>query len=50
MTTDPTTVSELEYLMPSRAMDDCAKRNLGFVADWSAQAEIAVLDGQLVKL
>ena len=49
VTTDSTSVSELEYLLPSRARDNCAKRNLGSVADWSAQAENAVFDGEIVK-
>ena len=49
VTTDSTSVSELEYLLPRGARDNCAKRSIGFVADWCAQAENAVFDGYLVK-
>ena len=43
--TDSTTVSELEYLLPRGWRDNCAKRNLGSIADRSAEAENAVFDG-----
>ena len=49
VTTDSTSVSELEYFLPSRSKDNCSKRYLGFVADNSPQAENAVLNNKLVK-
>ena len=49
VTTDSTSVSELEYLLPIRARDNCANRNFGSVKDWSVQAENTVFDNELVK-